>query len=240
MPKASKILIILLAIYSVIVLTFVTLYALFDPDISASDRAIALMGLGTVVIWVIVGGTVMYTNREKISEFIRKIPLGWKKKFVFFAVFLALIEEAVTVTMTNLAPVFGSKVGEAYMTASANYLHVVFFHSAIMFVPMFIVWAFLLSKYDFSPNSVFLLFGLLGSIAEAGLNPSSLFGGFWFFIYGLMIYLPTLSIPKNRKTKKPKIRHYILAVVLPFLAALPVAVIVSALRKALGIVFFID
>lgn len=54
---------------------------------------------------------------------------GWKKKFVVFATVLALIEEAITTTMTNLAPLFGVEIGEAYITASTNYVDVVLFHS---------------------------------------------------------------------------------------------------------------
>jgi hypothetical protein len=34
---------------------------------------------------------------------------------------LALMEEAITSSMTNLAPLFGVKIGEAYITASTNY-----------------------------------------------------------------------------------------------------------------------
>ena len=42
-----------------------------------------------------------------------KRTLDWRIKFVLFATVLALIEEAIAVSMTNLAPFFGVKVGEA-------------------------------------------------------------------------------------------------------------------------------
>jgi hypothetical protein len=64
--------------------------------------------------------------------------------------------------MTNLAPLFGVKVGQAYITSSTNYLDVVALHSVVMFVPLFVGWAVTLSCYDFSPFAVFLLFGLTG------------------------------------------------------------------------------
>jgi hypothetical protein len=53
---------------------------------------------------------------------------------VLFCTLLALAEEAVTTTMTNLAPLFGVKMGEVAITASANYIEVVTQHSVIVFV----------------------------------------------------------------------------------------------------------
>lgn len=58
-------------------------------------------------------------------------------------------------------------IGKAYITASANYLEVVCFHSVVMFIPLFIAWACILSRYQFRPFAVFLLFGLTGTLAEA-------------------------------------------------------------------------
>jgi len=43
-------------------------------------------------------------------------------KFILMATVLALIEEATTTTMTNLARLFGVKVVQACITASTNYL----------------------------------------------------------------------------------------------------------------------
>ena len=142
---------------------------------------------------------------------------------------LALVEEAITTTMTNLAPVFGVKVGQAYITASTNYLDVILGHSVIVFVPMFVAWAWLLSWYDFRPAKVMLLFGLTGTLAEAGT-----FGlghlaevGLWVFVYGLMVYLPAYSAPTECGAKQPCLRHYVLAVFLPFLFVVPVAIVVG-------------
>ena len=58
--------------------------------------------------------------------------------------------------MTNLAPWFGVKVGEAYITASTYYMDAVALPSVVMFVPMFVGWVVILMRYPFSPFSVFL------------------------------------------------------------------------------------
>lgn len=49
--------------------------------------------------------------------------------------------------------------------------------------------------------------------------------GFWVFVYGLMAYLPAYSIPE-RDVKKPRLRHYFLAIFLPFIFVIPVAFVV--------------
>jgi len=233
----------ILGIYSILILTVVSFVAFGNPATPAKDRAIITMALWTVFLWCVVCGSLMLLFKDKIAGFMRSKKKRWKLRFVVFCVILALIEEAITVTMTNLAPQFGSKIGEAYITASSNYFTTVLFHSVIMFVPMFIVWAFLLKKYDFSALQVFLLFGITGNLAEIALNPSMVFAGFWIFIYGLMIYLPALSIPDasvRGAVKKPKFFTYVFAVILPIIAAIPVALFVNVIRRALGIVFFID
>ncbi len=235
--NVSTLLIKLVAAYSIVVVALVSVLTLFFTD-DAGGQAIIKMALGLIFLWIVVGGTIMLRFRDKISDLVRRVPLGWKPRFVLFATSLALIEEAIATTMTNLAPFFGSQIGEAYITASTNYLHVILFHSVILFIPMFVAWAWLLSRYDFTPNAVFLLFGLVGSIAEASINPTSLIGGFWFFIYGLMVYLPAYSTPADRGARVPRFPHYILAVVLPFLFAAPVAFVVGLVREWLAIPLF--
>ena len=117
---------------------------------------------------------------------------GWRLKFVRLATLLALLEGAITVTMTNLAPLFGVLVGAAYITASANDLDVVALHSVVVFVPMFIAWAVLLSRWDFTPAQVVLLFGLTGTLAEVSFGGIQQFVqiAMWTFVYGLMVFLP--------------------------------------------------
>jgi hypothetical protein len=120
--------------------------------------------------------------------------------------------------MTNLAPLFGFKVGEVYITASANYFDVVALHSVVMFIPMFVGWAVLLWRYDFSPFAVFVLFGLTGTLAEMSFGPQhALEFGMWIFVYGLMVFLPAYSVPRDRRARTPRWWHYPLAVFIPFL-----------------------
>jgi len=161
----------------------------------------------------------MFRFRVPIRVFVCRVPWDWRVKFVLFATTLALLEEAVTTSMTNLAPLFGVKIGEAYITASANYLDVVCLHSVVVFVPMFVGWALILWRYDFSVFSVFLLFGLTGTLAETlSFGPGNLLqAGFWIFVYGLMVYLPAFCIPSERGARPVRWWQYPLAVVVPFL-----------------------
>ena len=64
-----------------------------------------------------------------------------------------MLDEVVTTTMTNCAPLFGMKLGEVYITASSNYLDVILRDSVVVFVPMFVGRAFL----DDSPLNMELL-----------------------------------------------------------------------------------
>lgn len=226
-----------LAIYSSLIVIIVSILVLNGYDIN--PKPVIKMALGLIIIWIILLGTLMYLLRNKISNVVKKIQLDWRIKFVIFAIILALIEEAIAVLMTNLAKFFGSQIGVAYITASSNFFHTVLFHSAIVFFGMFIAWSYLLSKYDFSPNAVFLIFGLTGTLAEASINPSSLFAGFWFFVYGLMIYLPVYSLPK-RKTIKPTIKHYVVAIVLTIIVGISFKIMAELIRTKFGIIFFTD
>lgn len=194
----------------------------------APSRAILAMGLCLIFVWVIVGGTLMFRLREKIRRTVQSIRMDWRVMFVLFATLLALIEEAVTTSLTNLAPLFGVEVGAAYITASPHYLEVVAFHSVVVFIPMFIGWAWLLNRYRFTPGQVFLLFGLTGLLAEMvsfGANLVAL--PMWVFIYGLMLYLPAYCVPQDRPAHPVRVVHYPLAVIFPLLCAIPVALMVS-------------
>ena len=134
-------------------------------------RAVIGMGWGLILLWVFLGGIMMHGFREPIRAAMARVRLDWRLKFILFAITLALIEEGITTTMTNLAPLFGVKVGEAYITASANYLDVVALHSVVAFIGLFMGWAVILWRYDFSPFAVFVLFGLTGTLAEMTFGP---------------------------------------------------------------------
>ena len=186
-------------------------------------HAVLGMGLGLYLFWIILFGSATAFFRDPIRRAMDALKIEWHLKFVVFCIALAMLEEVVTTTMTNLAPIFGARIGQAYITASANYWDVVLGHSVIVFVPMFIAWAVLLSRYDFTANQALLLFGLTGTLGE------SLFGGpqhmleigMWMFVYGLMIYLPAYCLPQREKARPPRWYHFLIAVLLPFVFAVP-------------------
>ena len=182
-------------------------------------RAVIGMAWGLILLWIFLSGSLIHHFREPIRIALARIRLDWRLKFILLATLLALLEEAITTTMTNLAPMFGVKVGEAYITASANYLDVVALHSVVMFVPMFVGWAVILWRYSFSPFAVFVLFGLTGTLAEMSFGgpQHALEFGMWIFVYGLMVYLPAYCVPTDRSAKSPRWWHYPLAILAPFL-----------------------
>jgi hypothetical protein len=192
-------------------------------------HAIVGMGSGLILLWVIFCGLGMYIFRDRIRSYVQGVAAHWQVKFIAFGILMTLLEEAITTTMTNLAPFFGVKIGEVYITASTNYLDVVLLHSVIVFVPWFIVWAWTLKRYAFSPFWVFLLFGLNGLFAESltfGWEHLSEFA-MWIFVYGLMIYLSAYTIPTERDAKPPKIWHGALAFVLPLPIGIPWAALIN-------------
>lgn len=209
----KKTFIIILGIWLLASSSVVTILLWKDPV----TRAKVEMAWGLILLWAVLGGSLMYLLRDRVKSFVQNIPLNWQAKFVLFATLLILIEEAITTTMTNLGPAFGVKLGQAYITASANYLDVIFFHSVIAIAPMFVGWMVILHFYDFSPFEAFLLFGLTGCIAEGSFGGSWGTFALWIFVYGLMVYLPAYCVPRDRGAKRPKWWHYPLAVVFPFL-----------------------
>src|SRR5271165_6529937 len=172
-------------------------------------RAVLGMGWGLILLWVVLAGTLIRRFREPIRKAVLNIRLDWRLKFILFATTLALVEEAITTSMTNLAPMFGVKVGEAYITASANYLDVIALHSVVVIAPMFVGWAVILWRYDFSPFAVFVLFGLTGTLAEMSFGgpQHALEFGLRIFVYGLMVYLPSYCVPTERKVRAPRLWH---------------------------------
>ena len=194
-------------------------------------HAVVSMGAGLILVWVFLGGSLMYFFRNRIKGWILRLPVPWTVKFVLFCTLLAMAEEAVTTTMTNLAPVFGVKVGQAYITASANYLDVILHHSVIVFIPWFIAWAWILSRYSFGTFWVFILFGLNGLLAETltfGWNHLTEFA-MWIFVYGLMIYLPAYTLPGRPGARAPKVWHAFLSLLVPFLIGIPWAIFIHLL-----------
>jgi hypothetical protein len=157
-----------------------------------TSKAIMLMGLSLFVVWVIIGGTL---QRKYLKEYSAQLTTPVEspvRKFILYAIALACTEELIAVFMTNLAPSFGVDVGEAYITASTNYFDVILFHSVIVFIPMLIMLGCILRKYAMSPFQAFILWGIVGVIAEITFaGPQVLISApMWICIYGLMVYLP--------------------------------------------------
>lgn len=207
-----------------------------DPD----KRAIVMMGCGLLVIWVLAGGTAMRLWRDGIVSILQRIPLGWRTRFVLLCVLMALLEEVVTTGLTNAAPLFGGVTDAARITASKNYLEVVLLHSVIVFWPSYIAWALILSRWDFSPAEVMLLYGLTGWLMELITFGPQNYGmiGTWVFVYGLMVYIPACTVPRNRPVRPVSWWMWLPAAVLPLFAGIPFVPVVLAIRwvaMALGI-----
>jgi len=58
------------------------------------------------------------------------------------------------------------------------------------------------------------------------------------FVFGLMVYPPACTVAQDRGAKPPRLWRHPLAVVLPFMAAIPVVPVVVFLRQWLGIELF--
>lgn len=228
----TRFLIILFSLIGIVVIGFVLTLVLTQPDIPAKDRAVVLMMASAAAIWIFGCGSLMWIFRDAIKRIASQMRHSWTVMFVVFATLLACVEEALTTLMTNLAPQFGSTIGEAYITASTNYFEVIFLHSVIVFVPNFIAWALLLKRYAFTPAQVFLLYGLTGMLAEAfTFGPQAFTNvGLWMWIYGLMVWLPAYAVvPQNRGARPVRFWHIPLALILPVLFALPVVFILISL-----------
>jgi hypothetical protein len=237
--RIPRLLIKALAVYSAAAVTLIAVAVLVGSSLPR-ERAIILMALGLIVIWVVGFGLFTLRFRDTVRRRVAGARGDWRLKFFLFASTLLLLEEVVSTSMTNLAPFLGSARGEAYITASDNYFLVIAFHSASVLIPAYAGWAWLLSRFDFTPNEVFLLYGFLGTTAEAMINPTALIAGFWFFVYGLMVYLPAYSIPRDRGAVRPKAKHYLLSYFVPLACQIPVVVLVFTLKGILGIQLFTD
>jgi hypothetical protein len=163
--KSVQLILSVIATWGILSTTAVAAFV-FSHEANPDNRAILKMGIALILIWCILGGTMMYLLRGRFVAWARRIPLGWRIRFVLLCIAFALLEEAVTTSLTNLAPPFDGVTDAARITTSKNYLEVVLLHSVTAFVPLFVCLAWLLSRYDFRPAEVLLLFGLNGTLAE--------------------------------------------------------------------------
>src|SRR5580658_6033414 len=122
-------------------------------------HAVACMVWGLDILWIGGAGLATYFCRDAIRLRVLNWPIHQALKFLLLSTLLALVEEMVTTLMTNCAPLFGVRIGEAYITASTNYLDVITFHSVVVIVPQLAAWAWMSTRYAFRPFDIFLLYG---------------------------------------------------------------------------------
>jgi hypothetical protein len=134
-----RFLLILIASWGVLSTTLVAVF-IFTNDPDPDHRAILKMGIGLIMVWCVLGGLIMYRFRDSFAAWANRIPLGWRTRFVLLCIAFAMLEEAVTTSLTNMAPLLGGVSSAARITASKNYLVVVFQHSVIAFIPLFLCW----------------------------------------------------------------------------------------------------
>ena len=159
---ARKLLVISLLVIVFLLSSFITVANWHQPH----RRAVIGMAWGQILLWIVGCGGVMWRWGSFLSQHIERVKLSWPVKFVMGCILLAMLEEAITTSMTNCAPLFGVQPGTAYITASSNYFDVILRHSVVVFVPMFIGWAVLLKCWRFSPFEVSLLWGITGTLLE--------------------------------------------------------------------------
>ncbi len=227
--------IILCMIYLAIVEPFVW----FINIVAGDPKSIAILGMGTgvILLWILLGGFVMRRAREPLRIKLARYPGGYWWKFALFCTLMACLEEAVTTAMTNTAPLYGPAAAGAAITASANYWEVILFNSVIVFIPSYIAWGLILSRYNFHPNWVFVLYGIQGTLQEVsfgGIQQLATFG-FWVLVYGLMVYLPAYCLPRKEGLKKPGVGWHLLALIISGLAIFPWAGLVFLFRLVLGL-----
>lgn len=198
------------------------------------ERAVILMAAGLYLIWCVGAMWAMHRWRSSIRSVFLGIPGNTWLKFFLFCLLLICLEEAVTVSMTNLAPYMGVKLGEAYITGSSNYFETIFWHSVVALFPAYIAWALVVRKVAIHPNTAYLFYGLQGVIGEAIYGGPSAFlsFAFWISVYGPVLYLPAYCVYGLGSANRPKLRHFVLILILSSLLTVPSALFVKAYRPA--------
>lgn len=175
----------------VVTTSLVTAIVLGNPI----DRAVLFMAWGVILFWIGLGGGLMYAYRETVTRWAGRIPWPRPLVFFFFSLILYFLEEVVTTSMTNTAPLFGVSSIDAHITASTNYFRVVFTSSLPVLGPLILLFTWMVFRFRFSATKTFFLFGLAGVFLETvngGWN-NILEAPFWIFIYGLMVWLPAYA-----------------------------------------------
>lgn len=184
---------------------------------------LAKMLWGLNLLWILGAGILSIRFRGRVTAWgapARPLVVAW---FVAGAVGLALVEEAVTTAMTNCAPLFGAKLGEVYITASADYLDVVLYHSVVVLVPQFVMLGLLMKRYAITPLAAFFCYGAAGFFNEALFSgPNPLQYAQWTLVYGLLVYLPAhLFVPIEHR-RPVRMWFWPVVILAPVAASVPV------------------
>ncbi|MEO1615505.1 MAG: hypothetical protein AAFV88_06620 [Planctomycetota bacterium] len=210
--------VIVLLLWQFLLTTFLTLAGLENEKLGVMAKMI----WGVNLLWIALFGAVSLLMRNRVSKFGEKLQSYRPLIFFFGATLMALLSEAVTTAMTNCAPLFGAEIGEVYITASANYLDVVMFHSVVVFLPQYAMIGWLLSRYAISPFAIFICYGITGFIGEVMLSgPNPLMLAQWILIYGLFVFLPAHLFVSVENRKPMKWWMYPLLVILPVIVSIP-------------------
>ena len=195
---------------------------IFNQD-SMQDKAMVSMSTALLVLWVGVCGFIILKTREKIRKRFTS-PNFFVLKFFIFAILMCMIEELITTSLTNTAYLWGLSPYEVYITGSPNYIEVLTKHSLIAFLPQFLCWGIIVSKYDISAQNVLIIYGITGYLNELiafGIGPNVMSLPFWILVYGLILYLPAYALKRKHGLKEPNIAHYILFIVVPIIVSIP-------------------
>lgn len=198
------------------------------------SRAIVAMAIGLYLIWCVGATWAIWRWRDAAREGFRRLPGSPWVKFFSLCLLLVLVEEVVTTTMTNLAPLFGSRVGEAYITGSANYFEVVVWHSVVAIFPAFVAWAFLVRWVAVHPNTAYLVYGvqgLLGEVMFDGPNQLPAFA-FWIAVYGPILYLPAYCVYGLGCRQRPRVGHFLAVIAASVVLTIPSVLLVFRFQPA--------
>lgn len=218
--------IIALLVWQFLLTTLLTLGGMENEKLGV----MAKMLWGVNILWIGLFGFVSLRLRDFVGGLGQRNPRARPIAFFLGATLMALLGEAVTTTMTNCAPLFGAEIGEVYITASANYLDVVLFHSVVVFLPQYALLGWLLSRYAIAPFSLFICYGITGFIGEvmfAGPNPLML--AQWILIYGLFVFLPAHLFASQSDRKPMRWWMYPLLILAPVIASIPMVALLLLL-----------
>ena len=210
----------LFGVWAVIIALFFLLATLTSPD--PVTRAIAGMALGLFLFWIVLGGALIVLRKRACPAPVRRAlasPCRVRHS-------PALLEEAVTTTATSTAPLWVSRSADLHHRLG-NYLsRALSRHRLCADVHRLGGWATLRLL-----AAIFILYGCTGRLPRRNLRRAKPVGlGFWVYVYGLMIYLPVCAVPPDRGARKPGVWACLLALILPILAAIPVALIILTLN----------